>query len=219
MKTLNYEGVVLSLDGIVTNTYTLFINITTELLAKHGIDVDPYFFELILDGGNEANFRAFYHFHHYKVYEQEMFDTYYQHLQELTQTTDALLNPEFIELYQHLLASDVKVGLVSSLPKRIAQQLIDHLSFNLKYDQLVCGNEILQGKPEKDIYTKMARLLNVHPNKTLAIDASMNGILGSYLAGMRNVFVESISLRNQRSQRYSNVQLKHLSDLMLVGQV
>lgn len=210
MENLNYEAVIVSVDSVLYDINTFQQQIYAEVMSKHHLEVHPYFFELLLDGGYQQVERAYIHYNQYRPIRKELEETFSQAL------TQALLNkklkpfPESVEFIKWLQTLDIKIGYVSSFHRKIVEQLLEQYPIELRIDGLVSGNEVFEGKPEKDIYVKVAKQLKVDPHYTLAIDATVNGVQGAYLSDMRSVYVEIHKLRVEKAQKFSIFQCPSL---------
>lgn len=60
---------------------------------------------------------------------------------------------------------------------------------NIDVKEVFSTKEVLSGKPDADIYLKIARKLNISATKLIAIDGSLNGVQASYLAKSKGIYV------------------------------
>lgn len=218
MKPNNIQAVVLSLDGIVLDTYSHLEKTFTSILEANNLKPEPYFFELYVDGGYQNRHRSYIHYNQFEPLKDEMSLAFEKSLEQLIDTNQVatLLNPSIESLIDTLHQKDIKYGLVSTLNSSLSCKLIEKLPFQMKHDALVSGNEIFEGKPEKDIYSKVAKKMRVNPHQVLAIDSSVNGVLASYLANMNNVYVETYKKSNEKAQKYSIRQVKNIEELLSI---
>jgi beta-phosphoglucomutase-like phosphatase (HAD superfamily) len=57
------------------------------------------------------------------------------------------------------------------------------------FDELVCGNDVVNGKPHPEVFLTAAKRLGAKPENCLAYEDSINGIKSAYSAGMVTVMV------------------------------
>ena len=60
------------------------------------------------------------------------------------------------------------------------------------FQGMVTGNMVTEGKPSPEIYRKACELLSVEPEKALALEDSLHGILSAHRAGMVTVMVPDL---------------------------
>lgn len=218
MKNLNnIEAVILSVDGLLYDLNTYKQSIYSEVMKQHDLEPHPYFFEILLDGGYQQVERAYIHFNNYRPIRKEMEETFNKRFLEDLENNNLPVVKETFQLIEYLNNSEYKIGLVSSYRKEYVETMLENYPHPLRYDKLVSGNECMEGKPEKDLYTKLHKQLKVIPNNCFAIDTTANGVMGSYLAGMLNAYIEIYSLRIEKVMKYSNYQfptIERLFDLI-----
>lgn len=61
-----------------------------------------------------------------------------------------------------------------------------------RFDTMVCGDEVTQGKPAPDIFLAAAAKLGVAPTHCLVLEDSSAGIQAAHAAGMRAVWVPDL---------------------------
>lgn len=206
MEKLNFEAVTLSIDSVLFDLNTYKQQIYAQIMEKHNLEVHPYFFELLLDGGYQQIERAYIHYNQYRPIREELEAQFNQQLQLDLELGNFSAHPESLEFVEWLKTKEVKIGLVSSYPKQVANRLLELYPIDINPDAMVTGNEVFEGKPEKDMYAKLAKLLKVDPHYTIAIEATVNGVLGAYLGNMISVYVEIHKLRVEKAQKFSNYQ-------------
>lgn len=210
MEKLNHIAATVSVDGILYDLNTYKQQIFTNILNEHGLEAQPYFFELLLDGGYQQIERAYIHYNQYRPYKEELDRRFNEQFQQDLLNGNLPLNQSSILFMESLMKSPIKLGLLSSYSRKDVEQLIKHYPLSLCYDALVCGNEIFEGKPEKDMYSKIAKQMNVDPHYTIAFEATVNGVMGAYLGDMRSVYVEIHKLRVEKAQKFSHYQFPTL---------
>ncbi|WP_375540195.1 HAD family hydrolase [Nocardia sp. XZ_19_385] len=79
-------------------------------------------------------------------------------------------------------AAGLSSALVTNTKRSLAEYGLDTLGRDF-FDTSVCGDEVLQGKPDPAIYLRAAELLNVDPKHCVAIEDSPTGARAAELAG------------------------------------
>ena len=98
---------------------------------------------------------------------------------------------EFVEVFHHSKASDLKVGLITTTSEKninsLSKALEDKVNFN-DFDIITTSNDCTTPKPSPEIYQNALRKIGVSPNEAIAIedtqvnlDASMSANINSIL--------------------------------------
>jgi HAD superfamily hydrolase (TIGR01509 family) len=87
-----------------------------------------------------------------------------------------------------------------NLPRAIAtsthrKSVVPNLSrtgLDSRFETIVCGDEIKNGKPAPDIFLEAAEKLKVSPEKCLVFEDSNNGIRAAHAAGMAVIMIPDL---------------------------
>ncbi|MGN0170268.1 MAG: HAD family hydrolase [Lachnospiraceae bacterium] len=84
----------------------------------------------------------------------------------------------------------IKTGIATSNSRELVEMADKRLHFMSYIDVLVTTNEVPNGKPAPDIYLKVAKALQVDPEKCLVFEDIPSGILAGKNAGMATCAVQ-----------------------------
>jgi HAD superfamily hydrolase (TIGR01509 family) len=95
---------------------------------------------------------------------------------------------------RELLASVVTVGLPHALVTSSERGFMDAVlaSTGMRFDVLVCAEDVTVTKPDPEPYLLAAKLLGVHPGDCFALEDSPNGVASAEAAGCRVFAVPSL---------------------------
>lgn len=94
-----------------------------------------------------------------------------------------------IEILDFLREQGIKIAIATSTTKEIALKNLTNLGLTDKYDALVTGDMVSNGKPAPDIFLEAGRLIGADPAETIVVGDSSFDMIGGYRAGMRAVMV------------------------------
>jgi len=89
----------------------------------------------------------------------------------------------------------LKIGLGSG--SRNARYIISKMQLTSNFDVIVDGNEIKSGKPDPEVFIKVASLLQQTPSKCLVFEDAEAGVKAARAAGMQVVGVGNSDILNQ----------------------
>lgn len=130
---------------------------------------------------------------------------------------DALLpsvqpNPEKLTILRQL-SQDYSLTLVSSLSRSQLSNLVSLREPGFDYNGLFSIKDVMSGKPDPDIYLRIARALDVKPNKLIIVDSNLNGILASYLAHAKGVYISEFMSTTNAIMEFSTIYLDRMDQL------
>ncbi len=93
--------------------------------------------------------------------------------------------PGAMELLDELKEYGVKVALATSSPIENGQFVTRQLGIEDRFDAIVWGREVTEGKPSPQIFLLAAERLNVAPGRCVVIEDSVSGVTAAKRAGMK----------------------------------
>ncbi len=90
---------------------------------------------------------------------------------------------------KELIENGVKVAVASAAPKINVDFVFEKTGLRPYFDVSIDANDVSHGKPDPEIYLKVAEKLNCHPEACLVFEDSMPGIQAGRSAGMKVIGV------------------------------
>ena len=108
---------------------------------------------------------------------------------ELIEQEDVSRN-EFVEVFHHSKASDIKVGLITTTSEKninsLSKALEDKVNFN-DFDIITTSNDCTNPKPNPEIYQNALRKIGVSPNEAIAIEDTQVNLGASLSANITSI--------------------------------
>ena len=89
---------------------------------------------------------------------------------------------DFVKLLKN---NDIKLGLATSATEYRMQAVIKLFNLNKYFNVFTCDNEVINSKPDPEIFIKTAEKLKVKPANCLVIEDSENGKIAAKKAKMK----------------------------------
>lgn len=90
---------------------------------------------------------------------------------------------------QWLQANNIKIGLATSSPARMLEELIGYFGLRSYFEVLTSADTALFGKPHPEVYLQCAHALNVPSWNCVALEDSVNGMISAKAARMKVIVV------------------------------
>jgi len=182
------RGVTFDMDGLMFNTEDLYDQVTGIVLQRRGKSVDLALKQKMmgLPGRNayEVLQRDLQLSDPYEVFHQEMEEIFAERLPRQIakmQGLDDLL--DLLESHQ------IPKGVATSSTRKFAQAALGCFDLISRFEFVLTGEDVVQGKPHPEIYLRSAQQLGVHPQQMLALEDSWNGSRAAVAAGAFTVAV------------------------------
>lgn len=104
-------------------------------------------------------------------------------------------------LLEELHERRINLSIASSSPRTIVDLILEKTNLSSYFNSIVCGEDVINGKPNPDIFYQSSYVLQVSPEQCLVIEDSSHGIAGAKRAGMKCVGFQNRNSGNQDLSR------------------
>lgn len=186
------QGVIFDMDGLMTDTERLFIDLWCEVMKQRGF---PEHRDIVTHciGLDHNKTRAY-------VAEQLGADFDYpsvimevaEHSHTYCDTYGVPVKPGLFELLDYLDKKKIPYAVATSTKSENAHRRLENIGALSRLSGLVTGDMVTKGKPEPEIFIKAAALLNLKPEECLVLEDSPHGILAAFRAGCKPVMIPDL---------------------------
>lgn len=196
------KAVIFDLDGTLVDSMWMWKDIDIEFLKVYGYEC-PDDLQKAIEGMSfsetasyfKERFRLPLALEEIKAIWTEMSLNKYRHEVPLKQGVR--------EFLQYLKERGLKAGIATSNGREMVDAVIASLNIGPYFQVITTACEVAAGKPEPDIYLKVADSLQVQPEDCLVFEDVPAGILAGKRAGMKVCAVEDEFSREMRAEKRS----------------
>jgi beta-phosphoglucomutase family hydrolase len=178
------KAVIFDLDGVIAETEHVHIQAEIETMLKHGVKITEN--ELHQYTGTTAKqmFTNLMGKYRLNVTFDEIFnekeEIMFRLLEKEVQPTNGVIG-----LLRRLKQMKIKLGIASSSNKRLIEYVLKKLEITPLFESVVGAEDIVNSKPNPEIFLTCARKLHADPKECLVVEDSKLGVEGAKKAGMK----------------------------------
>lgn len=105
-----------------------------------------------------------------------------------------------LELLDYLEEKNIQKAVATSTDRERTTLYLQKAGLLHRFDTIVCGDEVKNGKPAPDIFLKAAEKMDVVPADCLVLEDSPNGILAAHNACMRVIMVPDLAQADETTK-------------------
>jgi HAD superfamily hydrolase (TIGR01509 family) len=181
--------IIFDMDGLMFETETLAIQTWTKAGRTVGIEISE---QIVLESigldihGAEKVFKKYFgdNFPYYQLRDLRLAYT-----ENYIEENGVPVKKGLYKLLKFLNETSLSKAVATSTERERAEKLLEIANIKDEFDVIICGDDVLKGKPEPDIFLEAARKLNCKTDECLVLEDSLNGILAASKANMRSIFV------------------------------
>lgn len=210
------EAVIFDLDGTLIDSMWVWEKVDEEYFARFNIE-QPKEFNSEIEG---RSFRetAEYFKSRFKIPRsiEEIEDDWnrmawdkYEH--------EVPLKKGVMRFLEFLKKNKIKMGIATSNSRELVELVTKANGISDFFDYICTATEVQKGKPEPDIYLKVAKGLNKNPKKCLVFEDVVNGIIAGKRANMKvcAVYDESSKESTTKKIKYADYYVENFTDIDL----
>ena len=199
------EAVIFDMDGLLIDTETISFTLFQKVFSDYGYVISQEYYVNELVGRNIKGIRE----NILKEYGEDFqFDEiYYKKVKEMTEYIESkgvLLKKGALELIKYLHENKYKIAVATSTKRERAEKLLNIVKVKDYFQEIICGDEVINSKPNPEIFLKAAEKLGVEPSNCIVLEDSAAGIEAAHKAGMKGINVPDMKTPddNMRGMAY-----------------
>lgn len=221
---ININAVIFDCDGVIIDYEPVLVEMTLETLEHYGIKLTKakYLKELYpkLAGNNtqmvlntiNKTYKKNITFEEFMNYRKDLRHKYFPRI---------VLMPHIKELVSYFKKQKLKIGLATSSDRYKLAYLKEKFPDLMKmFDVMYSAEDVVNGKPDPEIFLKTAKQLGVKPKDTLVIEDSLNGLVAAKRGNFECIILKNSYLK--KKQYYISDKIKPLAivnDLIKIKQI
>lgn len=117
-------------------------------------------------------------------------------------------------LIDYLKANNIRFAVATSNYRDMALDLLEAAGIQEIFQNMVCGDEVKNGKPSPEIYIKAAEILRVNIKKSLVLEDSYNGIRAGHASGAKVIMIPDILKPTEEIKGMVDFVVENLSEVI-----
>ncbi|GIW22380.1 MAG: phosphatase [Candidatus Sericytochromatia bacterium] len=188
------ELVIFDFDGLLVDSEPIYVNSNKRFLKERGINDFSIINKLFGLRAEEA-FLLIKETFSFKESIEELMSIRNKYILEDFENGKLKLMP-YVKEVLNKLRKYFKLAIGSSSKKYLLEKGLEIHNLSNYFDVIVTGDDVTKGKPEPDIYLKVAYLMNIQTQKSIVIEDAPNGIIAGKRAGMKTVAIPNEQTKN-----------------------
>ena len=211
---LDIELVIFDMDGLMFDTEKISFEAWKEAINRYNYQIDSDLFEKTI--GTNLNKTK-------EILEQHFGDGFpfdlisharVQISADMIASNGVPIKNGLNALLDFLKQKHMKMAVATSTSRKRAMNLIRLAQIEQYFDYILCGDEIVNSKPNPEIFLKVASALNCPPHNCLVLEDSELGIKAAYNAGMIPIMIPDLKEPCKETQLLLFRRMESLTDVI-----
>ena len=123
------------------------------------------------------------------------------------------VKPGLMNLLKYTKEHGYRTMVATSSDRDRVERILKYAGIEEYFNDIICGNEVAQGKPNPDIFLKGCRKLAVEPEETYVVEDSEMGVLAAFRAGIDVICVPDMKEPEEEYREMTLCVVRSLSEV------
>jgi beta-phosphoglucomutase family hydrolase len=209
----NIECVIFDMDGLILDTERLSFEAWQKILKKYGQVMTREIYTTLMGITYENVVNRLIEIYGRELPMAEIYAEKNREVLKFMHDNGVPVKPGIYELLDFLVERNYKLALATSTSREKAVNLLERVGIKDKFGVMVFGDEVVNSKPDPEIFLKAAEKLGVNPEKCIVLEDSSAGIEAAYRAGMKGINIPDLKMPDEKIRKYSHKIFSRLLDV------
>ena len=177
------KAVIFDMDGLMIDSERVTYIIYCEVMKELGYDFTLDFYKMALGMAKPEEIELY-----FDLYGDDFpIDLFWKQSHDRLDAKlfeNVPLKPGIIELLKYLKANNYKTMVATSSERERVDVILKNGGLISYFDDVICGDEVTQSKPNPEIFLTACKKLKVDPSEALVLEDSEHGIMAAYNANI-----------------------------------
>ena len=184
----NCEAFIFDLDGTLVDSMWIWKQIDIDYLKKYGVEL-PEDLQYEIEGMSFTETARYFKERFCIDDDIETIKAEWNHMAADLYENEIRLKSGAANLLKRLSERGLRLGIGTSNFRALAESVLYSNGIHAYFDVIRTSCEVSKGKPNPDIYIKVAEELKIDPSKCMVFEDTYAGILAAKRAGMKSCAV------------------------------
>lgn len=207
------KAILFDMDGVIFDTEREYLKEWNKIFEKYGYEMKKEIYVSVMGRGRKKVKEIFKENFGDDLPIEEMYIEKDKMLKEAIENNEVPLKQGALELLEFLKKNGYKTALATSAKKDRVKSQVTHAKINNLFDAIVCADDIVNSKPDPEIFLKAAEKVNIKPENCIVIEDSEAGIRAAFNAGMIAFHVKDLKEADENIMKYCDKNFENLIEI------
>ncbi len=209
----NIKAVIFDMDGVLFDTERVYLESWIKVFKEYGYTMTKEMYIPLMGTGRKNVKEVFKKTFGDNIPIEEMYLKKDELLFKAIDNNEVPLKLGAIDILCYLKKEGYKIALATSAKRDRVTKQIKANNMNNMFNAIVCGDDVVNSKPDPEIFLKAAKKLDVNPENCVVIEDSLAGIKGANKGGMKGFHVEDLKKADDEIKILSTKTFKNLVEI------
>lgn len=184
MKMKTPEAVIFDMDGLMIDSERVTYESYVKVMEEEGLDFEKEFYKKVLGKTKQGIFEIFKERYGQDLPMDNIYQRVHQYISQEYKDNGVPVKPGLVSMLEKLNEKDIPCVIATSSNRHRVEDILKMSGLGKYYRDMVCGDDIVNGKPDPEIFLKAAKKAGHKPEECLVLEDSEAGIQAAHNAGI-----------------------------------
>lgn len=207
------EAVIFDMDGVIYDTEAFYLKHWIQVFEEYGYKMTKEIYIKAMGRGRKKVKEYFKSIFGDDLPIDEMYIKKDKLLFDAIRNKEVPLKPGALEFLSYLKNNNIKTALATSAKRERLDIQLEDSPIVQYFDAIVCGDDVVNSKPDPEIFLKAAKKIGANPEKCIVIEDSEAGIKAAHDGEMIAFHVEDLKEADDSIKENANMLFKNLKEI------
>ncbi len=200
---MKFKGIIFDMDGVIFDTEKIYLTNWQNIFKDYGYSLEKKTYIECMGVGKVKVKEIFKNTFGDYLPVDKMYDDKDIHLEKYLKENEIKLKLGVVKTLEFLNKNNYKVALATSSRRSRVEFLLEKYNIKDKFDEIVCGDEVKNYKPNPDIFLTALNKLNLNKDEVLIVEDSKAGVLAGNNANINVVHIPDLIEKDKEIEKLS----------------
>lgn len=207
------DAVIFDMDGVIYDTEAFYLKHWIQVFSEYGYEMTKAIYINAMGRGRKKVKEYFKSVFGEDLPIEEMYVKKDKLLFEAIRNKEVPLKPGALEFLSYLKNNNIKTALATSAKRERLDIQLEDSPIVQYFDAIVCGDDVVNSKPDPEIFLKAAEKIGAKIEKCIVIEDSEAGIKAAHDGKMTAFHVEDLKEADDSIKENANMLFKNLKEI------
>lgn len=207
------DAVIFDMDGVIYDTESFYLKHWIQVFSEYGYEMTKAIYINAMGRGRKKVKEYFKSVFGEDLPIEEMYVKKDKLLFEAIRNKEVPLKPGALEFLSYLKNNNIKTALATSAKRERLDIQLEDSPIVQYFDAIVCGDDVVNSKPDPEIFLKAAEKIGAKIEKCIVIEDSEAGIKAAHDGKMTAFHVEDLKEADDSIKENANMLFKNLKEI------
>lgn len=207
------DAVIFDMDGVIYDTEAFYLKHWIQVFSEYGYEMTKAIYINAMGRGRKKVKEYFKSVFGEDLPIEEMYVKKDKLLFDAIRNKEVPLKPGALEFLSYLKNNNIKTALATSAKRERLDIQLEDSPIVQYFDAIVCGDDVVNSKPDPEIFLKAAEKIGAKIEKCIVIEDSEAGIKAAHDGKMTAFHVEDLKEADDSIKENANMLFKNLKEI------